>query len=185
MPNMFVTYLNRFLGWDPPAAPATKRQIGYARSLGITIPEGADKATLSALIGQAESPSRRRQRQDYNEQQRIRKYGQDKIDEEARWNALADADKWMLVVLSRGKSRVAEVARINGAQITTRGKIKIVVETMKVANVRYVGPLVVVGRYLEISSDKIQWHEIVDEVDIRDVRGFQNLLARSMSRAQH
>lgn len=117
------------------------------------------------------------------EKQRTRKYGQEKIDEEARWKALAEAEKWMLVVFRRGKGRVAEVVRINGADITDRGKIKIETEAMKLTKDRHLGTVVTVGRYLAISRDKIEWHEIVDEVDIDEIRQFQKLHNRLMYHA--
>lgn len=176
--------LKWLFGSRPPADPPTDKQLRYARKLGLAIPENADKATLSRLIGQAEArdPSLTATRADVKAKQRLRKYGQDKIDEEARWQAFADAEKWMLVVFSRGKSKVAEVVRINGADISASGKIKIATEVMKITNDRQAGPLVDVGQYIEISVDKIDWHEIVDEVDIQDVRRFQKYHDRVKSR---
>ncbi len=176
--------LKWLFGSRPPADPPTEKQLRYARKLGITIPENTDKAILSQLIGQVESrdPSLKTKRENVKEKQRVRKHGQDKIDEEAQWQALADAEKWMLVVFTRGKSKVAEVVRINGADISTGGKIKIETEVMEITNDRHAGPLVDVERYIEISVDKIDWHEIVDEVDIDDVRRFQKYYDRVKSR---
>ncbi len=54
---------------------------------------------------------------------------------------------------------------------------------MKITNDRHAGALVDVGRYIEISADKIDWYEIVDEVDIDDVRRFQKYYDRVKSRA--
>jgi len=177
------------LGWlfgsRTPADPPTEKQLRYARKLGITLPENADKATLSSLIGEAESrdPSLKTKRENVKEKIRVCKHGHNKIDEEARWQALADAEKWMLVVFKRGKSKVAEVVRINGADISDGGKIMIETEVMKIINDRHLGMLVDAGKYIEISVDKIEWHEIVNEVAIDDVQQFQNYYDRVKSRA--
>jgi len=178
--------LKWLFGSRPPADPPTDKQLRYARKLGVVIPENADKATLSHLIGQAEKrdPSLKTKLESVKAKQRVRKHGQDKIDEEARWQALADAEKWMLVVFTHGKSKVAEVVRINGVDISPSDTIKLETEVMKIANDRHAGPLVDVGRYIEIPADKIDWHEVVDEVDIDDVRRFQKYHDRVKSQAQ-
>lgn len=175
---------------DPPTEklvdPPTEKQLKYARKLGIALPNNVDKEALSVLIGQAESsnPSLKAKREDYKVKQRFSKHGQEKIDEESRWQALADAGKWMLVVLTRGQSRIAEVVRINGADISDGGKIMIETEIMKITNNRDIGPFVDAGRHIEMSVGKIVWYELIDEVDINDVRQFQKHYDRVKLHAQ-
>lgn len=172
--------LEWLFGSSPRTDPPTDKQLRYAKKLGIVVSANADRATLSQLIGEAESknPSLKANREIVKQKQLIRKYGQARVDEKQRWEDLADKEKWMLVVFNRGNSKISEIVRINGGKISARGKMKVLVETVKIINDRFAGQFIDVGRYLELSLDKIVWHEIVDEIDVDDIQGFQKYLSR-------
>jgi hypothetical protein len=140
-----------------PVDPPTDKQLRYARHLGVSIPKKIDKKSMSAILRTAEL---------------LQKYGQAKLDEESKWQSLVEAEKWMLVVFTRGQSKLAEIARINGAELSNSGEIKIEIELMKVGKDKHIGTFIDVGKYLEISLDSIHWYEVINEVDMHDLPRF-------------
>ncbi len=170
---MFKQLLGLLFGSNPSQPvrqPPTEKQVRYAHSLGIKNPASIDRVTLSQLIGQAEAR---------NPKQTKRGSLQAGV---AHWERLADASMWMLVVFTRGKSRVGQVVRINGA-IVAGGKLKIETEILKVQREAHIGEVINPGRYLAIVPDKIIWSEIVNELDMQDVQAFQKLIARVQHQA--
>jgi len=96
--------------------PPTENQIRYAQSLKIAIPPNADKSELSRLLTEAEMkfplyvPG-----EDSELDEQIRQEDkEERRQEEAErpWKEYGNANKFMLVIFSRGKATVVEVVRI-------------------------------------------------------------------------
>ena len=179
---------------DPePLDPPTEKQLRYAHVLKVTVPANADKWEVSRLLTEAklrnatpyvpgEDPELDEQiRQEEEEDQRLEEEDRQREQAERPWQEYGNANKFMLVVFSRGKSTVAEIVQVNGAYHTDRGKLKIETEAMKIVKDRDLGPLVMPGRYIAISLEKIQWHEIIDEIDMHEVDKFKKMHARVKS----
>jgi hypothetical protein len=81
-------------GWLRDDAP-TEKQLAYATSLGVTIPEGVTKAKLSALIGIAKSEQVVDEAERWKQEDTIRDMKQAAIDEAIEYGGLVpveDAD---------------------------------------------------------------------------------------------
>ncbi len=165
---------------DEPFVAPTEKQRRYARKIGLEIEDWMSRKHVSQQISVAEAsnPELRWNREPINDQRIIDKYGQAIVDDRDRWNELADEEMWMLVCYMRGQSEYRLIVRINGSSLSDRGKLKILCEEMKIKNVQYCGPLVDVGKYLEIPREKIVWYELVHEVDLDDIKLFRRLEKR-------
>jgi hypothetical protein len=168
------------------ATPPTEKQLGYARKLGIKIPEGIDREGLSELIRRAEdkNPAAKANREERNKQVRIKDLGRETIEQEEKWEALAEANKWMMVVFSKGSSKHAEIVRINGTCISKMKKLILETEIVELDRDSDMGECLEIDKYLEIPLDRIKWFEIINEIDLRNTKQFKTLAERLQKQLQ-
>jgi len=119
------------------------------------------RSALSLAIADAErkNPAAAAERLRIKAKVRERKFGKRLIEEEARWNGFAEAVGYMLAVYSRRKETIVDVLRVNGANITDRGKLKLGVEAPKLVRDRYIGDYLDWHKYFELPIESLLHHE--------------------------
>ena len=162
--------LNWLFGKKAPADPPTAKQLNYARKLGLSVPEGASRTEVSALLSNAEAanPKRARQREHVKEKQRAKLETPELKQQEAYWNDLGDRDKWLIAVYKSGKNVKGDVLRVCGADIDEKGKLIIQLEAGKIVRQKDVGEFIEDGRSLELDASRILWCQVVDDFDSFD-----------------
>lgn len=145
----------------PPADPPTEKQRRYAAKLDIDVPPTMSKAELSDAIADAErrNPALAKQRERVKTKARERKFGEELVDEEDRWNRFADKVGYMLAVYTRGKETIVDVLRVNEALIDDRGKLKLGVEAPKVVKDRDIGDFLDWDKHFELAIGSLIYHE--------------------------
>jgi hypothetical protein len=145
----------------PPEDPPTEKQRRYAAKLGIEIPSTMSKADLSAAIAAAErkNPSLARQREHVKAKSREKKFGKQLIEQEEKWNRLADKVGYILAVYSHRKQTIVDVLRVSQSYIDDRGKLRLVLEAPKVVKDRHIGDYLDWVKELEIPITALLYHE--------------------------
>jgi hypothetical protein len=170
----------------PSADPPTERQLNYAKKLGIPVTANMSKTDVSEAIAQVErqNPSLARQRQHVNESRYRRTHGAELVEAEEKWQQLADNNKWMIAVYQSGKTANVSVIRLNEASIADNGKLEISGEVAEVEhNKTHEYSLIDLEKSIVLPFEKIKWHEIIDEIAVDDIDGFNAAMDRGKEAA--
>jgi hypothetical protein len=163
-----------------PADPPTPRQLNYAKKLGIDVTANMSKSDVSVAIAKVEreNPSVARQRHHVIASRRKEACGPELIESEKNWQKLADDNKWMIAVYESDKSMKVSIVRLNEA-IADKNKLVISGEIAVLEHDRENDfSLIDLDKVIDLPFERIKWYEIIDELDVDDVDGFNAAMNR-------
>lgn len=164
-----------FFREQPPDDPPTEKQLRYAAKLRIDVPLTMTRAELSEAIAEKErrTPRLAEDRERVKIKAREKKFGKDLVEEEARWNHIADEGGYILAVYVYRKETVVDVLRVSEAIIDDRGNLKLSVEAPKVVKDRYLGDHLDWERHFEMPIKSLLYYEPLDpEFYTHDAQGY-------------
>lgn len=141
--------------------PPTEKQLRYAKRIGIRITPEMSKSDVSAAIASAESrkPELGRKREKANEAARERKYGKELLDQEDRWNRLAEDVGYIIAIYEKRKETVVDVLLVNQAEITEKGKLRLLLAAPKVMKDRDSGEWLLWDKEFELPAEALLHYE--------------------------
>jgi hypothetical protein len=170
-----------------PVEPPTKKQLGYAKKLGVTVTPKMSKADVSAIISEAEraNPKLRQQREHVKQSQRERKYGPELIEAERKWNELSDQVRYILAVYRKGKETIVDVLDCGDADINERGKLILNASLPKVVNDPHLGKILEWDKTLTLPVDDIRHYEpLHPNFHDEEIEGYQRAVERGLKIAR-